>query len=96
MPPKSGRPRTGRAGREAFLLERRERRTRLTVEQWKIAIERACGTLNPVLAAIVIGLLILNISCYTALEIGRHPPRPEMSPALPPPALARTLGSGPP
>jgi hypothetical protein len=42
------------------------RRTRL----W-LRLERAAGRINPFLMMIAIGLLVINISCYTALEIGR-------------------------
>ena len=34
-------------------------------------LDRVAQQLNPLLIVIVIGLAILNISCYAALEIGR-------------------------
>jgi hypothetical protein len=80
------------------VLGRREKFARLTVERWKVALDRAAVRLNPVLVAVVIGLLVVNISCYMALQIGRlHLPRPDLrDQILPPPALARTSGLGPP
>ena len=80
------------------MLGRREGPTRLTVEEWKAAIERAATKLNPFLAVVVIGLIVLDLSCYAALEIGRrHRPLPEAVAPLPlPPALARTADTGPP
>ena len=34
-------------------------------------LDRAAKRLNPLLAMIVIGLALLDISCYAALELGR-------------------------
>jgi len=78
------------------VLERRQRK--LAVAEWKAAIEGAAAKLNPILAVVVIGLIVLDISCYAALELGRwHPPLPEAVAPLPlPPTVARALGTGPP
>jgi hypothetical protein len=80
------------------VLGRREERPKPAFARWKTAIDQACAKLNPVLLAIVIGLAILDVSCYSALQIGRwHSLRQELAPpgALPP-RVARSLASGPP
>jgi hypothetical protein len=48
-----------------------------------LRLERAAGQINPFLMAIAIGLLVVNISCYAALEIGRLHQR-ETSPIVDP------------
>ena len=34
-------------------------------------LDRAAGAMNPFLLTVVIGLVVVNVSCYMALEIGR-------------------------
>ena len=39
-------------------------------------LERAAGLINPFLLVIAIGLLVIDVRCYAALELGRwHSPR---------------------
>jgi hypothetical protein len=50
-------------------------------------VDRLARKLNPILVVVIIVLAILDVSCYTALQIGRlHPPRP----VPPPPAASVT------
>ena len=44
-------------------------------------LDRAAEAINPFLLTVVIGLVVVNVSCYMALEIGRlharsHGPNP--------------------
>lgn len=52
------------------MLGRREGRLRPAVRRWRAAVDDACRRLNPILIAVVIGLLIVDVSCYAALESG--------------------------
>jgi len=51
------------------------RRSRLRRAGWQprllLRLERAARLMNPFLMVIALGLLVVNVSCYVALEIGR-------------------------
>jgi hypothetical protein len=58
-------------------------------------LERAAGLMNPFLLVIAIGLLVINLSCYAALELGRmHSLRGGSGNAKPAPVLGQTPITG--
>jgi Co/Zn/Cd efflux system component len=61
-------------------------------------LERAAALMNPFLLVIAIGLLVINLSCYAALELGRmHSLRGGPSQVVnPAPVLGQTAVTGPP
>ena len=59
-------------------------------------LDRAAEAINPFLLTVVIGLVVVNVSCYMALEIGRlharsHGPNPI---AVPGPTFGQIATSG--
>jgi hypothetical protein len=59
-------------------------------------LDRAAEAMNPFLLTVVIGLVVVNVSCYMALEIGRlhaqsHGPSPI---AVPGPTFGQIAASG--
>jgi hypothetical protein len=62
----------GRTGRRSL----EPRKTRAAGRSLRSALRRldaAAGRANPFLMLIVIGLLVLNVSCFTALKLARSP-----------------------
>lgn len=76
------------------------RRSRLRRAGWQprllFRLERAARLMNPFLLVIALGLLVINVSCYAALEVGRlharHHPADSFEGASPPLGQMAVIG----
>ena len=66
--------------------------------RWPIVerMNRAAEKINPLLVIVIALLAIIDISCYSALEIGRrHPPRSGVNETVARPATAHPIAVPP-
>lgn len=65
---------------------------KLRFARWKIAVERVCAELNPILWVLAAGLAVFNIGGYTGLEIDRrYASRTGVTEIAPPPLPLSTI-----